>query len=176
MTVLSYFEVHNDPTWMNIGFSISILSREDGKWRKGAIKCSRGHLAVNIAWCKASCCAEQPPVSMGGSDQRYRTRRKAGCLGRKQEFIFESGVWTYILCNLWRADTWPGESNYFYFLFSAAVTKAGGWTTSLGRTGPRCYTHWYVTMHSKAIFSCRHLLKLYKQKGKKNVRSVKKRA
>ena len=117
MTVLSYFEVHNDPTWMNIGFSISILSREDGKWRKGAIKCSRGHLAVNIAWCKASCCAEQPPVSMGGSDQRYRTRRKAGCLGRKQEFIFESGVWTYILCNLWRADTWSGESNYFYFYF-----------------------------------------------------------
>ena len=94
-------------------------------------------------WCLASCCAEQPPVSMGGSVPRYGARKYVCCMGRKQESIFESGVWTYILCNRQstnfvfrqiiyrlkhRAATWPGEAS---FCFSAAVTKLGGWTPSL---------------------------------------------
>ena len=89
---------------------------------------------------QASCCAKQPPVSMGGSVPRYRARRKGCCIGRKQESIFESGAWTYILhCNLlitilcfaWlytggrrqeqRAYMWPGENIFFHFVFSAAV-------------------------------------------------------
>ena len=77
------------------------------------------------------------------------------CIGRKQESIFKSGAWTYISCNQWstifvfrrvlyllerRAATWPGESKFCFVLFSAAVTKTGGWswgrwTTSLA-TGP----------------------------------------
>ena len=32
------FEVQNDPTCTNIGFSISALSRDDGIWRKGTAK------------------------------------------------------------------------------------------------------------------------------------------
>ena len=93
------------------------------------------------------CCAEQPPVSMGGSVARYGARKHWCCISRKQESIFESGAWTYISCNQrstnfvfrWiiyrrerRATTIPGESKFFFnCLFSATVTKTGGWTTSL---------------------------------------------
>ena len=77
---------------------------------------------------------------------RCMARKKGRCIDRKQESIFESEAWTYISCSrpntnsvfrrvLYRrerrAATWLGESKFFYFLFSAAVTKTGGWTTSL---------------------------------------------
>ena len=83
---------------------------------------------------------------MGGSVPRYNTRKKGGCIGRKQESIIESWAWHLHLCiwqstnfvfclviywRDWQADTWPGESNLLCFLFSATVTKTGGWTTSL---------------------------------------------
>ena len=82
-----------------IGFWRSALSREDGIWRKRTPKFSYMHIAVDISLCQASCCAEQPPVSMGGSDLHYRSRKEKGCIGRKQESIFESGTWTCIWCN-----------------------------------------------------------------------------
>ena len=85
---------------------------------------------------RASCCAEQPPVSMERSIARCRAWKKllcnVSCIGRKQDSIFKSGVWTYISCNLWtvwstnfvfpqiiywrvlRADTWPGASKVMY--------------------------------------------------------------
>ena len=81
------FEVQNNPTCMNIGFSISALSREDRIWRKGTTKFSCSRLAVDISRCRASCCAEQPPVSMRGSVQRYRARKKGCYLDRKRESI-----------------------------------------------------------------------------------------
>ena len=90
------FEVQNDPTCTNIGFSRSALSKKDRIWRKGTTKFSCNRLAVDISRCWASCCAEQPPVSMGGSVPLYRARKHGCCIGRKQEFIFESGAWTYI--------------------------------------------------------------------------------
>ena len=136
------FEVQNNLTCNNIGFSISAFSREDRLWRNGTTKFSCTHLAVDISRCRASCCAEQPPVTKEGSVPRSRARKEGLCKGRKQESTFESGAWTYISCNRWstnfvfrriiyrqeqRADTWPGESK-FVFLFSAAVTKTGGWS------------------------------------------------
>ena len=112
--------------------SISALSRKDRIWRK--FSCSQ--LAVDISRYRASCCAEQPPVSMERSIARCRAWKKllcnVSCIGRKQDSIFKSGVWTYISCNLWtvwstnfvfpqiiywrvlRADTWPGASKVMY--------------------------------------------------------------
>ena len=46
------FEVQNDSTCINIGFSISALSslsREDGIWRKGTKKFPCSHLGVDIS-------------------------------------------------------------------------------------------------------------------------------
>ena len=84
------FEVQNYPTCTNIGFSISALSRKDRTWRKGTMKFWWSHLDVDILLCLASCCAEQPPVSMGGSVPRYRARKNGCCIARKQESIFKS--------------------------------------------------------------------------------------
>ena len=143
------FEVQIDSTCTIIGFSTSALSRGDRIWRKGTTKFSCSHLVVDISRSWASNCAGKPPVSMRGSVPRYRARKKVWCIGRKQESIFESEAWTYISCSRQntnsvfgrvlylreRTATWPGErllrASFFYFLFSAAVTKTGGWTTSL---------------------------------------------
>ena len=78
------FEVQNDPACSNIGFSKGALSRKDRIWREGTTKFSCSHLAVDILQCRASCCAEQPPVSMGLLVPRYRARKKGRCIGRKQ--------------------------------------------------------------------------------------------
>ena len=119
----------------------------DRIWRKGTKKVSCSHLAVYISRCRASCCAEQPPVLMGGSVPRCRVRKNGCCIGRKQESIIESWAWTYISCN-WRsinfvfrqiiyrrerrAATRPGGSKFFLFSFSTAVTKTGpGWLNHL---------------------------------------------
>ena len=76
--------------------------------------------------------------------------KKGRYIVRKPESILESAAWTYISCN-WRstnfvfrrimyrrerrADTWHCDkvkaSYIFYSIFSAAVTKPDGWTTSL---------------------------------------------
>ena len=126
------FEVQNDPTCTNIGFSTSALSRGDRIWRKGTTKFSCSHLAVDISRSWASNCAGKPPVSMRGSVPRYRARKKVWCIGRKQESIFESEAWTYISCSrpntnsvfrrvLYRrerrAATWLGESKFFFIFF-----------------------------------------------------------
>ena len=111
-------------------FLMKFLVQERGNMEKRVTKFSCSHLAVDISRFRASCCSEQPPVSMGGLVPRYRARKKGGCLGRKQESIFESGAWTYISCS-WqntnfvfglvlyrrerRAATWPGESKFFVF-------------------------------------------------------------
>ena len=92
------FEVQNDHTCNKIGFSASILSRDDRIWRKGTTNFSCSHLvalAVDIMPCRASCCAEQPPVSMGGSVPHYRARKNGCCMGRNQQSIFKSGAWTF---------------------------------------------------------------------------------
>ena len=86
------FGVLNDPTCTNVGFSLSSLSRKEGIWRQMTTKFSCSRLAVNISRCLVACCAEQPPVSSGGSLPRYRAKKK-GCMGRKQEFIFKSEAW-----------------------------------------------------------------------------------
>ena len=93
------FEMQNDPTCTNIGFSTSALPKDDRIWRKGTTKFSCSHLAVDISRCLASNCAGKPPVSMRRSVPRYRARKKGGCIGRKQESIFESEAWTYISCS-----------------------------------------------------------------------------
>ena len=129
------FDLQNNPqaTCTNIGFSISALFREYRIWRQGTTNFSCSHLAVNISRCRASCCAEQPPVSMRGSFPRYdRAKKNRRCTGRKQESIFESWTWTYISFNRWRtvfvfrriiyrreqrAVTWPGGSKFFFFFF-----------------------------------------------------------
>ena len=72
------------PTCTNIGFSISALSRKDRTWRKGTTKFSCSHLDVNILQCLASCCAEKPPVLMGGSVPRYEARKSGWCIGRSK--------------------------------------------------------------------------------------------
>ena len=50
-----------------------------------------------------------------------------------------------------RAATWPGErllrASFFLFLSSAAVTKTGGWTTSLGYT--RLYRNIMSVVHGR---------------------------
>ena len=85
------FEVQNDLTCTNIGFSISALSREDGIWRKEKTNFSCCHLAVDIILrCLASCRAEQPPVSIRGLVLRYRARKKGRCIGRKLWSIVRS--------------------------------------------------------------------------------------
>ena len=92
------FGVLNNPTCTNVGFSLSSLSREEGIWRKGTTKFSCSHLAGNIECCLASCCAKQPPVSIGGSVPCYGARKKGGCIGRYPYSNQERG--TYISCNL----------------------------------------------------------------------------
>ena len=77
------FEVQNDPTCTNVGFSLISLSREAGIWRKGTVRFSCSHLAVDISRCWASYCAEQPQVSMGVP--RYRARKKGRCIGSALE-------------------------------------------------------------------------------------------
>ena len=85
---------------------------------------------------------------------------------QKQKSIFESGAWTYISCNcrstifvfrriihrrrearatVRHVTRWK---KVFYFLFSAAVTKTGGWscwTTSLYIRSCLCYITCYIT-------------------------------
>ena len=87
--------------------------------------------AVDIPWCRASCWAQQPPVSIRRSVPRYRARKQSGCIGKKQKSILESGEWT-ILCKGRNtnfvfsrliylreqlADTWPGEIRFFIITF-----------------------------------------------------------
>ena len=148
----SRFEVKNDPTCTKTDFSTCALSREDRIWGKRTTKFSCSHLTVNISRWQASCCAEQAPVSKarGCSVPCYRARKKVYCKGRNQEFILETETWMiwwiYISCN-WQstkkklcfARLCTGGSDrlkFFYFLFSAAVTKTGCWTTSLVCTDP----------------------------------------
>ena len=95
----------------------------------------------------ASCCAEQPTVSMGGSVPRYRARNKGGCIGAESKNSYsnqERGPTfrvigeAQILCF---AGLYTGGSDgqtrdqvrasFFLFSLSAGVTKTGGWTTSL---------------------------------------------
>ena len=105
------FGVLNNPT-RKLVFSLS--SREEGKGRKGTTKFSCSYLAVDISRCRASCCAEQPyygcrtfllnwwwPVTTSlkeRSGSAIQSKKKKGCIGRKQESINKSGAWTYILC------------------------------------------------------------------------------
>ena len=117
--------------------------------------CSCSHLAVNISRWQAICCAEQPPMSMGGSLPRYRAKKKGPALHRQKARIhIRSGAWsppwTYISCNLRStklcfAGLYTGGSDgptrdqvkasFFKFSFSAAVKKKNGWlTTSLKRS------------------------------------------
>ena len=150
--------MQNDPTCTNVGLSLSALPRQDGVWRKGMTKfsdCSCSHLAVNISRWQAICCAEQPPMSMGGSLPRYRAKKKGPALHRQKARIhIRSGAWsppwTYISCNLRStklcfAGLYTGGSDgptrdqvkasFFKFSFSAAVKKKNGWlTTSLKRS------------------------------------------
>ena len=59
-------------------------------------------------------------MSMRGPVPRYGARKKKGYIGRKQEYIFESGAWTYSSCN-WQSTNFvfrqtrpeyiPGGSN-----------------------------------------------------------------
>ena len=80
-----------------------------------------------------------PPVSMGGLVPSCRARKKGLHKGRKQEYMFKSEAWTYILYNWqstnlvfrskWQdyypiiylrkqwADTRPGESKFFFIFF-----------------------------------------------------------
>ena len=121
------FEVQNNPTCANIGFSISALSVGDRIWRKGTTKFSYSHLAVNILRCWASNCAlaGKPPVSKQGSIPRCRARKKGQCIGRKKEFILALGAWRHgstfcviskaqILCFARFSATRSGESKFFF--------------------------------------------------------------
>ena len=145
------FEVQNNPTCTNIGFSTSALFRGDRIWRKGTTNFSCSHLAVDISrhWGRdwASYCTEQPQVSMGGSFPCYRAIKKGCCIGKKPESTSKSVAWTYISCNLQNTNyvfrriairiiyrrerragtgTWPGESKLF--VFSLQCSSPEFWT------------------------------------------------
>ena len=121
------------PTCTNIGFSISALSRKDRTWRKGTTKFSCSHLDVDILQCLASCCAEKPPVLMGGSVPRYEARKSGWCIGRSKnpysnqergptfrviaeaQFLCFAGLYTGAARRERRSATWPGGRKFFIF-------------------------------------------------------------
>ena len=98
------FEVQIDPTCTKVGFTTSALSRGDRIWRKGTSKFSCSHLVVYISLRLArpgqQLLRETTSVKVSFCST-LQGRKKGWCIGRKQESIFESEVWTYttqILC------------------------------------------------------------------------------
>ena len=91
------FEVQYNLTCMNTLVSQQVpcaaglaYGRQNMEKKDRKFSCSL--LAVDISRCRASCFAQQPPVSMGGSILCHRARNKGGCIGRKPESLLESGL------------------------------------------------------------------------------------
>ena len=95
------------------------MSVTDTNLKDASVLWSVTNTNLKDASVRASCCTEQPPVSEGGSVPQYVVRKKGGCIGRKQESIFESGVWTYILC----------DRQSINFVFHLIICLLGHWQT-----------------------------------------------
>ena len=84
-------------------WSVGWISDMISKWKiSGKVDGTASHCSQNVHHQvfssslvnHESFCAEQPLVSMVGSGSDHRARKNRCCIGRKQEYIFGSGVWT----------------------------------------------------------------------------------
>ena len=125
--------------------NVSCLGKESWYW-KGITKFSCCYLAIDIQRCRAGCCAEQSPLSMGRFGALYRARKKKGCIGRKQESILQLGAWNYNDITIFPAIC---EAQILWFVWWLHTLRLPVESTGNTWSGGRIFLNIFLVLQSR---------------------------